>query len=86
MKNSIDVPITLENENEKPHLLTNPYQGEKRDYLIESMKRNLKKTLPNSVKPQITYTGRKFGPLFQTKDQTIFEYKHDVIYHRKCLP
>ena len=86
MKNSIDVPITLENKNEKRHLLTNPYQGEKKDYLIKSMKRNLKKTLPNSVKPQITYTGRKFGPLFQTKDQTIFEYKHDVIYHGKCLP
>ena len=48
------------------------------------MKRNLKKILPNNVKPQITYTGRKLGSLFQTKDQTIFEHKHDVIYHGKC--
>ena len=31
MKNSIDVPITLDNENEKRHLLTIPYQGEKGD-------------------------------------------------------
>ena len=48
------------------------------------MKGNLKKKLPNNVKPQITYTGRKLGSLFQTKDQTIFEHKHDVIYHEKC--
>ena len=36
------------------------------------------------MKPQITYIGRKLGSLFQTKDQTIFEHKHDVIYHGKC--
>ena len=48
------------------------------------MKGNLKKKLPNNVKPQITYTGRKLGSLFQTKDQTIFEHKHDLIYHEKC--
>ena len=36
--NSIAVPITLENESEKQHLLTIPYQGEKGDYLIKSMK------------------------------------------------
>ena len=84
MKNSIDVPITLENENEKRHLLTNPYQGEKGDYLIRSMKRNLKKTLPNNVKPQITHTGRKMRSFFQTKDQTIFKHKQEIIYHGKC--
>ena len=84
MKNSIDVPITLDNENEKRHLLTIPYQGEKGDYLIKFMKRNLKKILPNNMKSQITYAGRRLGSLFQTKDQTIFEHKHDLIYHRKC--
>ena len=84
MKNNIAVPITLENENEKQHLLTIPYQGEKGDYLIKSMKRNLEKILPNNVKPQITYRGKKLGSLFETKDQTIFEHKHDVIYHGKC--
>ena len=36
------------------------------------------------MKPQITYTGRKLGWLFQTKDQTILEHKHDVIYYGKC--
>ena len=84
IKNSISVPITLENENEKQHSLTIPYKGEKGDYLIKSMKRNLKKILPNNVKPQITYTGRKLGSLFETKDQTIFEHKHNLIYHGKC--
>ena len=42
MKNSIDVPITLENKNEKQHVLTVSCQGEKRDYLFKLMKRNLK--------------------------------------------
>ena len=64
MKNSIDVPITLDNENEKRRLLTISYQGEKGDYLIKFMKRNLKKILPNNMKSQITYTGRKLGSLF----------------------
>ena len=41
IKNNIAAPITLENENEMRHLLTIPYQGEKGDYLIKSMKRNL---------------------------------------------
>ena len=78
MKNSIKVPIKFENKNEKQHLLPILYQGEKGDYLIKSMKRNLKKILPNNVKPQIIYTGRKLESLFQTKDQ------HDIIYHGKC--
>ena len=56
--------------------LTIPCQREKDDYLIKSMKRNLKKILLNNVKPEITYIGRKLG-LFQIKDQTIFEHKHD---------
>ena len=43
MKNSISVPITLEKENEKRHLLAIPCQGEKGDYLIKSIKRHSKK-------------------------------------------
>ena len=38
IKNNIAVSITLENENEKRHSLTIPYQDEKGDYLIKSMK------------------------------------------------
>ena len=72
MKNSIDVPITPENKNKKQHVLTISYQGEKRDYLFKSMKRNLK-ILPNNRKPPMTYTERKRRLLFQTKGQTIFE-------------
>ena len=68
MKNSITVPITFENEKVKQHLLTIAYQDEKGDYLIKSMNRNLKKILPNNVKPQITYRGRKLGSLFQIND------------------
>ena len=50
MKNSIAVPITLENKIKKQHLLTIPYLDEKGDYLIKSMKRNLKKILCNNLK------------------------------------
>ena len=49
MKNSTDVPITLENKNKKQHLRAIPYKGEKGYYLIKSIKRNLKKILPNNV-------------------------------------
>ena len=59
--NSTEVPITLKNENKKRHLLTIPYLGQKGTYLIKFMKRNLKKILPNNLKPQITYTGKKLG-------------------------
>ena len=45
------------------------------------MKRNLKKILPSNVKLQITYTRRKLGSFFQTKDQTVFEH---IIYHGQC--
>ena len=48
------------------------------------MKRNLKNILLNNVKPQIKYTGRKLGSSFQTKDQAIFEHKHNVICYGKC--
>ena len=61
--------------------LTIPYQGEKGDYLIKSMKLKMKKTLPSNVKPQITYTERKIGSLFKMKDRTMFEHIHGIIYH-----
>ena len=48
MKKSIAVLITLENENKKWYLVTIPYQGEKGNYLITSMKRNLKKYYPTT--------------------------------------
>ena len=48
------------------------------------MKKNLKNILPNNVKPQRKYTGRKVRSLYLKKDQTIFEHKHDVLYYGKC--
>ena len=44
----------------------------------------MEEILPYNVKPQITYSGRKLGSLFQTKNQTIFDEKHDVIYCGEC--
>ena len=45
------------------------------------MKRKLKKIFPQQRE---TYTWSKLESLFQTEDQTIFEHKHDVIFHGKC--
>ena len=48
------------------------------------MKKNFKKLLPNNMKSQIKYAGRKVGSSFQTIDQTIFEHKYDRTYYGKC--
>ena len=56
MKNSVSVSITLENENEKRHSLTIPYQDAKGDYLIKVYEKKLKKEI---TQPHITHTGRK---------------------------
>lgn len=73
-----------ENEKGKPHLLTIPYQGKKKDCLIKSIEKKLEKILPNNMKPQMTHTGRKLGSSFQIKNQTMFEHKHDTTYYKKC--
>lgn len=37
------------------------------------------------MKPQTTCAEKKLGLLFPMKVQTIFEHKHDLIYHGKRL-
>ena len=43
----------------KKHLLLLPYHGEKGNYVIKSLKKQIRKLLPENVKAQVTYTGRK---------------------------
>ena len=45
---------------------------------------NIQQILPNNVETRITYTGRKLGTKFQIKDVTKNQYKHDLIYSKKC--
>ena len=49
---------------EKQPLLALPYQGKKGDHVLKSFKKGMRKILPNNVKLQIAFTGRKVGTSF----------------------
>ena len=61
------------NENEtvrKKNLLLLPYQGNKGIGLIKSLKRNLRKHLPNSIKMQVTFLVQKLITQFNVYGMT----------------
>ena len=64
---------------EKSHLLLLPYQGQKGDFTLKSMRRRLK-TLPNNFNTQVAFKGKKF----KIKDTVNFEHKHNLVYYGKC--
>ena len=70
--------------NSKNHLLVLPYKGEKGMHIINSMKRNVSKILPENVKIRTAYTAKRLSTCFKTKDKTKFEHQHDIIYHVRC--
>ena len=51
---------------------------------MKSLKKQIRKLLPENVKAQVTYTGTKLDTCFNLKDQTKFEHKNDFIYYGKC--
>ena len=55
-------------------------------YLINSMKRNVNKILPENVQMRTAYTGKRLSTCSQTKEKTKtkFEHQHDIIHHVKC--
>ena len=73
-----------ENTSIKNHLLLLPHQGEKGINIVNSMKRYVKKILPENVKVQTALTGKRLSSCFKTKDRTKFEHQHDIIYQVKC--
>ena len=73
-----------ENISIKNHLLVLPYQGEKGIHIVNSMKRYVNKILPENVKVQTTFTGKRLSSCFKTKDKTKFEHQPDIIYQVKC--
>ena len=73
-----------ENTSIKNHLLVLPYQGEKRIHIVNSMKRHVNKILPEHVKVQTAFAGKRQSSCFKTKDRTKFEHWHDIIYQVKC--
>ena len=66
---------------EKQQLLVLPYQGKKGDFILKSFKKGMRKILPNNVKPQIAFTGRKVGASFQIKDKTEMKHSHNIVYY-----
>ena len=73
-----------ENTSNKNHLLLLPYQGEKGIHIVNSMKRYVNKILPENIKVQTVFTGKRLSGCFKTKDRTKFEHQHNIIYQVKC--
>ena len=73
-----------ENTSIKNDLLVLPYQGEKEIHIVNSMKRYVNKILPENVKVQTAFTGKRLSSCFKAKDRTKFEHQHDIIYQVKC--
>ena len=81
---SIDNNTPVEKIEQKRHLLILPYQGDRGNTLVKSLQKRLHNLLPNHINTQVTYTGKKLSTCFNIKDQTKFEYQHDIVYHGKC--
>ena len=73
-----------ENTSNKNHLLLLPYQGEKGIHIVNSMKRYVNKILPENIKVQTVFTGKRLSGCFKTKDRTKCEHQNNIIYQVKC--
>ena len=74
------------NENEVTHkrTLILSYAGENSFSIARSLEKQLKRLLPNNVKPNIILTGAKFSSNLYVKDPVLFNKKHDIIYRSVC--
>ena len=68
----------------KCHLLVLPYQGQKGDFTIKSMRKRLKTLLSDNFKTNAAFLGKQLSSCFNIKDKTNFPHKHDLVYHVKC--
>ena len=75
-----------ENENRitSKRTLILPYAGAKGCSIVRSLEKQLKRSLPNNVKPNIVFAGLKLSSNFNVKDPVPFTEKHDVIYRSVC--
>ena len=48
------------------------------------MKRYVNKILPEDVKVETAFCGKRLSSCFKTKDRTNFEHQQDIIYQVKC--
>ena len=68
----------------KRHLLVLPYQVQKGDFIIKSIKKRLKTLLVDNVKTNVAFQAKQLSSWFNIKNKTKFTHKHDLIYHAKC--
>ena len=48
------------------------------------MESYVKKILPENVKAQTAFTGKRLSSCFKTKDGITFEHQHNITYQVKC--
>ena len=65
------------------HVIT--YQDKKVDHVLKSLKKGMRIMLPNKVKPQIAFTGRKVVRSFQSKYKTEMKHNLDTVWYNDCL-
>ena len=87
-KQNETAPITTGNEernnNVKHHLLVLPYKGSDATHIINSMRKEVNRALPDDVEMIVSYTGKKLGTCFNVNDKTVFNHEHDIVHYAKC--
>ena len=53
----------------KCHLLVLPYQGQKGNFIIKSVRKGLKTLLPDNVKTDVSFQGKQLSSCFTIKDK-----------------
>ena len=80
-----DNNVTANNESiSTTHRLILPYKDEQGQKIIKSFNNYVKRLLPQNHTAQHVYKSRKLGSIFDIKDKTKLEHKHDLIYLVKC--
>ena len=65
-------------------MLLVPYQCEKGDYVIKTMRKRMKYLIPTDIVTKIGYVGNMLSTCFCVKDVTEFKHNHDIIYQGRC--
>ena len=63
----------------KPYICL-PYFGKQGENVLNEFKGQLKRILPNEVKPRFIYKGTKLGSFFSCKDSISREHRSDLVY------
>ena len=66
-----------------PHVSL-PYGGDKGNDIVRKLKRSLRHSLPENVKPSISVTGTKLSSFFTLKDKIDDKHSSGIIYDYEC--